>query len=244
MSGIAQRPVLSFEGIDREKAIAMVRTNARARFPLTPYFKDAALSFAATPVSDLWNAPYDRPHLASTCHSQGFVAIWGERTATFKVEMGEMQELIEAGLATNGWRYVWKVLQGDEKKVRIVAEADDASKARIEVDYHRAFDAPLVGGRTIKTSRVDIGCFLLDERGRQWSSEELSLRLYEQIALGQGKLTFLLFCPYGTSKAVQQRADVTLSLSKMTFTHEMALLLLTEQLYRAAMIHSGSKYHH
>ena len=86
--------------------------------------------------------------------------------------------------------------------------------------------------------------FLLDERGRQWSSEELSLRLYEQIALGQGKLTFLIGGPYGTSKAVQQRADVTLSLSKMTFTHEMALLLLSEQLYRAAMIHSGSKYHH
>ena len=86
--------------------------------------------------------------------------------------------------------------------------------------------------------------FLLDERGRQWSSEELSLRLYEQIALGQGKLTFLICGPYGTSKALQQRADVTLSLSKLTFTHEMALLLLTEQLYRAAMIHSGSKYHH
>ncbi len=166
MSGIAQRPVLSFKDIDREKAIAMVRTNACVRFPLTPYFKDADLSFAATPVSDLWNEPYDRPHLASTCHNQVFVATWGERTASFKVEMSEIQELIEAGLATNGWRYVWKVLQGDEKKVRIAAEADDASKARIEVDYHRAFDAPLVGGRTIKTSRVDIGCFLLDERGR------------------------------------------------------------------------------
>ena len=86
--------------------------------------------------------------------------------------------------------------------------------------------------------------FLLDERGRQWSSEELSLHLYEQIAQGQGKLTFLIGGPYGTSKAVQERADVMLSLSKMTFTHEMALLLLTEQLYRAAMIHSGSKYHH
>ena len=86
--------------------------------------------------------------------------------------------------------------------------------------------------------------FLLDERGRQWSSEELSIRLYGQIAQGQGKLTFLIGGPYGTSKAVQESADVLLSLSKMTFTHEMALLLLTEQLYRAAMIHSGSKYHH
>ena len=166
MSGIAQRPVLSFEGIDREKAIAMVRRDVFARFPRTPFFRDASLSFAGTPVSDLWNAPYDRPHLASTCHSQVFVATWGERTANFKVETVGMNELVEEGLATNGWRYVWKVLQGDEKKVRLAAENDDSSKMRIEVDYHRAFDAPLAGGRTIKTSRVDIGCFLLDERGR------------------------------------------------------------------------------
>ena len=86
--------------------------------------------------------------------------------------------------------------------------------------------------------------FLLDERGRQWTSEELSSRLYEKIALGQGKLIFLIGGPYGTSKELQARADMLLSLSKMTFTHEMALLLMAEQIYRAAMIHSGSKYHH
>ena len=86
--------------------------------------------------------------------------------------------------------------------------------------------------------------FLLDERGQQWSSEELSLRLYERLGQGQGRLVFLIGGPYGTSKALQARADALVSLSKMTFTHEMALLLLTEQLYRAAMIRSGSKYHH
>ena len=166
MSGVAQRPVLSFDGIDTAKAIALARTNVRASFPRTPYFRAVSLSFAGTPVSDLWNAPYDRPHLASTSHSQVFVATWGERTATFTAEVVGMQKLIEEGLATNGWRYVWKVLQGDEKKVRLAAEADDLAKVRIEVDYHRAFDAPLADGRTIKTSRVDIGCFLLDAHGR------------------------------------------------------------------------------
>ena len=86
--------------------------------------------------------------------------------------------------------------------------------------------------------------FLCDERGKEWNSEELSLQLYERLGQGQGKIVFLIGGAYGTSKAVQSRADVVLSLSKMTFTHEMALLLITEQIYRAAMIHSGSKYHH
>lgn len=86
--------------------------------------------------------------------------------------------------------------------------------------------------------------FLLDERGCQWSSEELSARLYERLASEQGKIVFLIGGPYGVSQSVRDRAGVTLSLSKLTFTHEMALLLLAEQLYRAAMIRKGSKYHH
>jgi 23S rRNA (pseudouridine1915-N3)-methyltransferase len=86
--------------------------------------------------------------------------------------------------------------------------------------------------------------FLLDERGRQLSSGELSETIYRCLGQGQGKLIFLVGGPYGTSQELQKRANMVISLSKMTFTHEMALLLLSEQLYRAAMIHSGSKYHH
>ena len=86
--------------------------------------------------------------------------------------------------------------------------------------------------------------FLLDERGKQFSSKELSEKIYGTIAQGRGKLILLIGGPYGTSKVLQERADELISLSRLTFTHEMSLLLLSEQLYRAAMIHSGSKYHH
>jgi len=86
--------------------------------------------------------------------------------------------------------------------------------------------------------------FLLDERGKQWTSGEFSSVLYQKLAGGQGRLIILIGGPYGTSKLLQSRADVIISLSKMTFTHEMALLLLSEQIYRAVMIHNGSKYHH
>ncbi len=85
---------------------------------------------------------------------------------------------------------------------------------------------------------------LLDERGRQWSSVEFSSRLYERAARAPGKVVFLVGGPYGVSDAVRERADETLSLSRLTFTHEMALLILAEQIYRAAMIRAGSKYHH
>ena len=86
--------------------------------------------------------------------------------------------------------------------------------------------------------------FLLDERGKQFASEELASKIYGTISQGQGRLIFLIGGPYGTSKALQDRADMMISLSRMTFTHEMALLLLSEQIYRAAMIRAGSKYHH
>jgi 23S rRNA (pseudouridine1915-N3)-methyltransferase len=86
--------------------------------------------------------------------------------------------------------------------------------------------------------------YVLDERGSQMDSASLSEKIYARLGAGQGKLIFLVGGAYGTSPELQERADVLLSLSKMTFTHEMALLLLSEQLYRAAMIHTGSKYHH
>ena len=87
--------------------------------------------------------------------------------------------------------------------------------------------------------------FLLDERGSLWSSREFASKLYAELGRGgQGRLILLIGGPYGISQALRDRGNVVLSLSKLTFTHEMALLLVSEQIYRAAMIHEGSKYHH
>ncbi len=85
---------------------------------------------------------------------------------------------------------------------------------------------------------------LLDERGKQYSSMEFSAFIEKQMVAGRRKVIFVVGGPYGFSKAVYDRADSLLSLSKMTFNHEMVRLFFTEQVYRAMTITRGEPYHH
>ena len=85
---------------------------------------------------------------------------------------------------------------------------------------------------------------LLDERGRQYTSREFA-GLIDRYALQSTKrLVFIIGGPYGFSKEVYNKADALLSLSKMTFSHEMVRLFFTEQIYRAMTILRGEPYHH
>lgn len=85
---------------------------------------------------------------------------------------------------------------------------------------------------------------LLDERGRQYTSREFA-GLVDRYALQSVKrLVFIIGGPYGFSKEVYDRADSLLSLSKMTFSHEMVRLFFVEQIYRAMTILRGQPYHH
>lgn len=92
---------------------------------------------------------------------------------------------------------------------------------------------------------VMAGAFLvaLDPLGQALTSEQLAAQVGQWQDEGRRQLTFVLGGPLGLPPAVRQRADYTLSLSKMTFTHEMARLLLLEQIYRAYAILAGSQYH-
>ncbi|MGM9870632.1 MAG: 23S rRNA (pseudouridine(1915)-N(3))-methyltransferase RlmH [Muribaculaceae bacterium] len=85
---------------------------------------------------------------------------------------------------------------------------------------------------------------LLDERGRQYTSRELSEMLRRKANTLAGRLVIVVGGPYGFSKDVYGRADGLLSLSKMTFPHEVARMLIVEQLYRAMTIQRGEPYHH
>ncbi len=84
---------------------------------------------------------------------------------------------------------------------------------------------------------------VLDPGGRQLSSEELALDIGRWRDTGKQLVAFVIGGPLGLSAEVRRRADLTISLSRMTFTHEMARLLFLEQLYRAFTILAGSKYH-
>lgn len=83
----------------------------------------------------------------------------------------------------------------------------------------------------------------LDPGGRQMSSEKLAQTLSSWENQGEKCIVFLIGGELGLSREVLQKADAVLSLSKMTFTHEMTRLILMEQLYRAYMIKAGTAYH-
>ena len=84
---------------------------------------------------------------------------------------------------------------------------------------------------------------VLDERGDQLSSVELADWLRSCKEHGMTSVTFLVGGHAGVPAQIRQQAGRTLSLSRMTLTHEMARIVLLEQLYRALMILSGSPYH-
>lgn len=84
---------------------------------------------------------------------------------------------------------------------------------------------------------------VLDAKGKQYSSEEFAEKIELLEVQGVRRLCYLIGGPDGHSQEVLKRANLLLSLSKMTFTHDMARLLLVEQLYRAYTIKAGEKYH-
>ncbi len=85
---------------------------------------------------------------------------------------------------------------------------------------------------------------LLDENGKQFSSESFSEYLQKRMNTGIKRLIFVIGGPYGFSEEVYERANSKLSLSKMTFSHQMVRLFFTEQLYRAFTILKNEPYHH
>lgn len=84
---------------------------------------------------------------------------------------------------------------------------------------------------------------LLDERGTERSSMEFARYIQKQQSASRD-LVFVIGGPFGFSSDVYERANDKVSLSRMTFSHQMIRLLFTEQLYRALTILHGEKYHH
>ncbi len=86
--------------------------------------------------------------------------------------------------------------------------------------------------------------FLFDERGATFSSQEFSVFLEKKMLSSLKSLVFVVGGAYGFSQEVYGRAAGTISLSRMTFSHQMVRVLIVEQLYRAFTILKGEPYHH
>lgn len=85
---------------------------------------------------------------------------------------------------------------------------------------------------------------LLDEHGEERRSVDFAVWLQKALNSGGKRLIFIIGGPYGFSPAVYKAATSKISLSKMTFSHQMIRLIFTEQLYRAFTILKGEPYHH
>lgn len=84
---------------------------------------------------------------------------------------------------------------------------------------------------------------LLDEKGYEFRSIEMA-RWLEQKQQTSRRLIFIIGGPYGFSQEIYSRANELISLSKLTFSHQMVRMIFTEQLYRACTIIKGEPYHH
>lgn len=85
---------------------------------------------------------------------------------------------------------------------------------------------------------------LLDEHGREFTSVGFSEFLGQKMLGGVKRLVFVIGGPFGFSEGVYRRANERVSLSKMTFSHQMVRMIFVEQLYRAMTIMKGEPYHH
>lgn len=85
---------------------------------------------------------------------------------------------------------------------------------------------------------------LLDERGRDYSSVEFAVQLEKWFSTSGKRFVFMTGGAYGFGDAILKRANVKISFSKFTFTHQLIRILLLEQVYRAFTIINNQKYHH
>lgn len=100
------------------------------------------------------------------------------------------------------------------------------------------------GELILKNIRPTDDVILLDERGKEYTSTELAKIIQDKISYAGKDIVYIIGGAYGFSEAVYLRANSKLSLSKMTFSHQMVRTIFVEQIYRAFTIMRGEPYHH
>ena len=139
--------------------------------------------------------------------------------------------------------HVRLIAVGKLREPYLVAAADDFRR-RLR-SYHRLEEVEVRGDPgVLRLLEPGDHVWLLERGGRELSSEEFAARLERLAVEGVSRITFVVAGAFGASDALLARADVQWSLSRLTFLHEWARVLVLEQLYRAAKIAANEPYHH
>ena len=121
-----------------------------------------------------------------------------------------------------------------------ITELPDVRKGKLSESEQKEAEASLILSALSDSDYV----VLLDERGREYTSREFAACLEKLMGSGRKRTVFVVGGPYGFSQKVYDRSDAMMSLSRMTFNHEMVRLFFTEQVYRGVSILHGLPYHH
>jgi 23S rRNA (pseudouridine1915-N3)-methyltransferase len=122
----------------------------------------------------------------------------------------------------------------------IITIPDVKNTKNMPVQEQKAKEATKI----IQSVTDDDYIILLDERGKELRTLEFSGTLEKMFFLPKKRIVFIIGGPWGFSEAVYKRADYKMSLSKMTYPHQLVRLLFLEQLYRVFTIIKGEPYHH
>ncbi|HYK77434.1 MAG TPA: 23S rRNA (pseudouridine(1915)-N(3))-methyltransferase RlmH [Daejeonella sp.] len=124
--------------------------------------------------------------------------------------------------------------------VKVLELPELKNTKNLSQDQQKAKEAELIFKNLSNTDHL----ILLDEKGQEFSSTRFSAFLNKKMVGSVQHLVFVVGGPYGFDDSVYQRANDKISLSKMTFSHQMVRLFFLEQLYRAYTILKGEPYHH
>jgi len=147
-----------------------------------------------------------------------------------KTDSGQLQELIEV--------YEKRLQHYVNFEIDIIPDLKKTKN--LSEDQQKEKEGELILKKLAPTDVL----VLFDEKGKQFSSVEFSQYLQKKMNSGIKQLVFLIGGPYGFSNAVYAKASNKISLSKMTFSHQMVRLFITEQVYRAFTILKNEPYHH
>lgn len=134
--------------------------------------------------------------------------------------------------------YIKRLMHYIAFEIIVVPELKNVKNISIEEQKEKEADLIL------KQLSANDDVILLDERGKEYSSMEFSAFIEKKTIASTKYLFFIIGGPYGFSKRVYERTNAKISLSKMTFSHQMIRLIFVEQLYRAMTILRNEPYHH
>lgn len=123
---------------------------------------------------------------------------------------------------------------------RLVVIPDLKKTKNLNVNLQKIKEGSLILAKQIPSQELH----LFDENGKQMTSRQFATFLQKKMASGIKELVFVIGGPYGFSEEVYKQAETKISLSQMTFSHQLARLLCMEQFYRAFTILNGEPYHH